>query len=72
MTKIGEKYKEAMQEKEANYFAMCLLLPATAFKAAYNKAIQKKGVNHDPIKELAKLFGVEEYLIGQRIQSLKK
>lgn len=69
MDKEKQKTQEEM-DKEADYFAMCLLMPEASFRRewAILRAQGFKGV--DRIFALADIFRLELMLIAKRAQSL--
>lgn len=63
--------KEQIEEEEANYFALCLLMPKEVFIKAYNMLKWDLSDNNNNVSVLAKAFGVSESAVVSRISSLK-
>lgn len=57
-------------EKEANYFAMCLLMPEPMIRKDFEKHY-KKTATGDLVKLLAKKYEVEEFVVTLRLVDLK-
>jgi len=62
--------KERRQEKEASYFALCLLMPRDLFLNEWNK-INIDLADDQPLKRLADKFGVSMTAIMVRASMLK-
>jgi len=62
--------RDATLEKEANYFAMCLLMPANLVKQEAAK-LTFDLTNDDAIKSLAKTFDVSTTAMALRLSQLK-
>jgi|GEM_PF-5792145 len=60
--------KEIRMEKEANHFALCLLMPKDMFIAEYRKLKNMK--EEDRVEELAKVFQVHPYHVVVRITTI--
>lgn len=56
-------------EDEANYFAMCLLMPEHLMREEVKKVVFDYG-NDDAIKSLAKTFGVSTTAMTVRLSQL--
>lgn len=65
-----EKRARSQLEREANYFALALLMPREMFKAELAKT-KMDLVSDDPINELAKRFGVSTTAVAVRMSMLK-
>ena len=63
--------KDKRQDKEANYFARCLLIPERFLIPEIEKLKGKKIRTEDMIKLLAKTFKVPEYQMTIRLTELK-
>ncbi len=58
------------QEQEANYFAMCLLMPQSLFLAEWKK-LKDAGINEDEqVTQLAKIFDVPLFTVPIRMQQV--
>ena len=60
-------------DREANNFAMALLMPETLVKRELDKMKRRARIEHDVsevIKLLARKFEVDEYLVTIRLQQL--
>jgi Zn-dependent peptidase ImmA (M78 family) len=64
--------KDKRQDKEANYFARCLLMPEEFLRSEIEKLKNGKvRTTEDMIKKLAKIFKVPEYQMTIRLTELK-
>lgn len=62
--------RDIEREQEANYFALCLLMPKDMFIDQY-KQLQQQGVKEeDRVEALGKIFQVHPYHVVVRIQTL--
>lgn len=65
---------EKRQDKEANYFARCLLMPEEMFLKQVEILKENTGKTlstQEAVKKLAKTFKVEEYHVVIRLKELK-
>ncbi len=60
------------QEREANYFAMCLLMPESFLRADLQKMGGIDLCDPDPLLKLAKRYGVSPAMMAIRIGMLFK
>ncbi len=61
---------EREQDKEANYFAMCLLMPAPFVHAEADRMLSMGKWDEDGVREMAKTFQVSEALMAIRLHQL--
>ena len=68
--KTNESARDRKMDKEANYFARCLLMPEQFIKKAIHK-IKDETSEEELVKMLAKKFKVTEYQMTVRLIELK-
>jgi len=66
----SEKRAVDSVEREASYFALALLMPRDMFKRELDKTVMDF-TSDEPIKELAKKFGVSTTAIAVRMAMLR-
>lgn len=57
-------------EQDVDYFAACVLMPKEEFSKKYHMLKRKKESRQEIVKELAKIFVVEEESVDRRIEEI--
>lgn len=59
-----------IEQAEANYFAMCLLMPKRIILKRYEEVIRQKISIFDTLKQVSEEFGVSEIILMDRLRIL--
>lgn len=66
----GGEVTEAEEDAEANYFAMCLLMPQHMVHSEVDRLVMAKKWDEAGVKQLARTFGVSEIVMTIRLTQL--